>query len=100
MVLHVDAKADELDAFGLEAHALFESVLAGEENLASGADDALPRDSGTGTVEGPCGLTGRAGESGSVSDVSVGGDLALRDTTDPGEDLLKHVGFGRGLLHP
>jgi hypothetical protein len=96
VIFHVYAKAEELDAFGLEAHALFEPVFTGEENLAAGADDALPGDSGAGSVQGPCGLAGCAGKSGGVGDVSVGCDLAARDTADLGEDELEHVGLGHG----
>ena len=97
VVFHVDTEADELDAFGLETHALFESVLAGEEDFSAGADDALPRDAaGTGSVEGPRSLAGCAGKSCGVGNVAVGGDLAERDAADLGKDLLEHVGLGHG----
>jgi hypothetical protein len=90
VVFHVNAEAEESDAFGLEPHALFEAVFTGEKYLAAGADDALPWDAGTGSVECPCGLTGRSGETCGVGDVSVGCDLTVRDATDLGEDLLEH----------
>jgi hypothetical protein len=97
MVLHVDAEAMELNAFGLEAHALFEAVFAGEEDLAARADDTLPRDSVASTVECPCSLTGCTGKSRGVGDVSVSGNLAAGDTADLGEDSLEHVGrLGHG----
>src|SRR5262245_49578700 len=40
---HVDALAEETDAFHLEPHALLQAGLELQLDLAAGADDALPR---------------------------------------------------------
>ena len=100
VVLHVDAQAVELDAFGLEAHTLFETVFAGEEDFAAGTYDALPGNGASGAVQSPCGLTGSAGESCGIGDVPVGGDLAARDA---GHDPVVDAPTLRGVAptrHP
>jgi len=88
--LHINAQSDELDAFLLEAHALFESGFAVQENLPICADDALPRNSAR-AVECPGDLAGGAGKSGGVGDVSVSGDLAAGYATYLREHLLEHI---------
>ena len=91
---HVHPDSDQADAFRLEAHALFEGVLSGEEDFSARADDALPGNRATAAVEGPCDLTGVAGVSGGVGDVAVGGDFAAGDAADLGEEEFKEI-FGR-----
>lgn len=92
---HIDAEAVELDAFGLEAHALFEAGFAREQNFAVGADDAVPWESAGGGVESPGDLARGTGISGGVGDVSVGGDFSAWDAADLREDVGEH-GAGHG----
>ena len=88
--VHVDAETVKLHAFGLEAHALFETVLAGEKNLAFSADDAMPRNSRRVTIQRPNDLPSGARMSGGVGDVSVSGNLAARHASDGGKHVGKH----------
>ncbi len=43
---HVDAQSMELDAFGLQSHALLEAAFGGKQDFAVSADDAMPGNSG------------------------------------------------------
>lgn len=92
---HVDTEAVELDAFGLEAHALFETSFTGEKNFAVGTDDAVPWEPAGRGMKCPSDLARRAGISGGVSDISIGGDLATWDATDLRKDFGEH-GAGHG----
>jgi hypothetical protein len=93
---HVDAEADEFDAFRLEAHALFETVFAGEEDFASGADYTLPRDGASAAVQCPCDLARVAGISGAVGDIPVRGHFAARDAADLREEGFEEIPVGLG----
>ena len=91
MRVHVDAEAVKFYALGLQAEALFEAVFAGEEDFAAGADNALPWDTSAAAVKGPGDLARVAGVSGGVGDVAVGGDFAVGDATDLGEEGAEEV---------
>ena len=93
----VDAQAREADAFALETEALFEAHLAGTQNLAARADDALPRDGAVRRVQRPGALAGRARKAGGVGDIAVGGHLAVGDAADLGQHLFKHPVHGSTL---
>lgn len=93
MGAHIDAQADKSDAFGLQAHALFEAMFPGEENLSARADDTLPGNARSAAMERPRHLAGVARVSGSISDIAIGGDFAAWDTADLGEEEFEEIVF-------
>jgi len=88
--MKIDAVACDEDAFGAKTEALLESIFAGEENSAVGAEDAMPRDILPAGAERPDDLAGRAGMSRRGGDVAIGRDFAFGDAADLVEHSLEH----------
>jgi hypothetical protein len=88
--IHADALAYERDPFVLQSHLLLKARLAGQADLASGAENAMPRQSAD-RAQCPHYLSRRAGESGSRCDLAVGRDLTFRYFQDDGVDLREHA---------
>ena len=90
MRFHVHPQTDELHAFGTKPHALLESTFAGQKNLSVSTNNAMPRQTFRGSVQGPRDLSRRTRISGGVCNVSVSGDLAFGNTTHLREKIGEH----------
>jgi hypothetical protein len=90
MKLHANTLADEGNAFVLQAHLLFESGFAGQANLPTCPENAVPRQPAD-RAQRPNHLSSCAGESGSCGDLAVGRYLAFGDLQYHGMDLLEHA---------
>src|SRR6185312_5978478 len=87
--VEVNLIACDDDAFRAQPHALFESVLAGEPDLAACPDHAMPGNVRT-VSKRPDYLPGRARMSAGSGDIAVCRDPTFRDFGDHGQDLLEH----------
>ena len=93
MLFHVHAQADEGDALTLEQESLFGALDSRQQNLASGAEDALPRQAAR-SVQRPHHLPCGARKTGGVGDVAIGGDFAPRNAADGRADARQHAVVG------
>ncbi len=89
MRIHIDAQSYERDALLLKTHPLFESMFAAEQNLSTGADNALPRHAWDGHMQSPCHLAGHAGITGGIRNVAVGCYPSFGDATYRLEEFLE-----------
>ena len=94
VLLHVDAASAELHSLGFQAKSLLEGVIAAQLDRASRAQHALPGQSDR-SAQGRHHPAGSAGESGSLRDGTVAGNLATRDTPDGCDDAGAHVALLR-----
>ena len=94
MRVHVHAQSDERDTFLLKPHSLFESVFATQQDLASGTDDALPRNSGDGRMQRPRHLTRHAGKSSGIGHIAIRCHCSFRDAANGGEKFLEVLRVG------
>lgn len=92
---HVDAQTVENDSFRFQAHALFETGLATEQDFTAGADHALPGHAAR-LVQRPRDLARRAGETRGIRDVAVGRHLSFRNAAHLAQDQVEH---GRFVSH-
>lgn len=94
MCLHVYAQADELNALGTQSHALLETAFAGKKDFPFRSDDAMPRKPIRRSVQRPSDLTGCAGISGGVRNLSISRDLAAGNTAHLREEIGEHRARG------
>lgn len=82
--------APEGDAFRLQPQALFQTRLAGQTDVAAGAQHPVPGNVSLSIVKGPSHLAGSAGKSGSACDVAVGSHATFRDPGYGAANFFQH----------
>src|SRR5271166_5021825 len=87
---HPNARAAESDAFRFQAQPLFESIFAGQRDLAARPNYTMPRQSPR-FSERPNHLACAAWKSCRSGDAAVGGHFALGDLTYGVADHVEHV---------
>jgi len=94
VLLHVHAKPHERDPLALEQESLLRAFDSRQQNLAAGADHALPRQQAAGGVQCPGHLPRGARKAGGIGDVAIGRDLAARNFADGRADAREHAAVG------
>jgi hypothetical protein len=89
--VHADPPSTESDALGFQAQLLIGASAAGEENLTSGTEHAVPGKPPVGSAQSPDDLPRRTGKSGRFRDRAVSGDFASRDFPDHNTDFVEHL---------
>ena len=86
---HVDAAAVENHAFRFQPETLLKRRFPAEQDLAPGADDAMPGQP-SGILERPNHLPGRTRKPSRARDIAVGGHLAFRYPADRVANDIEH----------
>jgi hypothetical protein len=90
MEVHADLRAAKRDSFRFKAQSLIGAGTAGEQDLSSGPQHAMPWQPAVSSAQRPSHLTRRSGESRSLGHRAVGRDFASRDFSDDGAELSEH----------
>lgn len=91
VAIHLDARAVKGHAFGFQPEALFEAAFAGQRDFASGADHAMPRQSGGRGAQCPDHLSRPPGITGGTGDVAISGDFPFGDAPYGVAQDFEHV---------
>ena len=94
-----DEAPAELDAFGFQAHPLFQSGFTAQQDAAAAAYHSLPRHTLGASAEGGGDGARGAGKSGGRGDLSIGRDLPPGNRADRSRDSFG-VGFEPGHRFP
>jgi hypothetical protein len=92
MRIHVNAQTEEPNPFRLQAHALFESAFAAEQDLASGAYHPMPWQTAREGVQGPGYLAGRSRKTGGIGNITVRDYPSPRNAPHLCQHRAKHAG--------
>jgi hypothetical protein len=87
VAFHVDAPTPESNAFTFEAKALFNGVISAQLDLPARAQDAMPGQT-NGSVQSPGHQSCAAAQTSGARNGAIGGDFAMRDGANEGQDLL------------
>ena len=95
---HVHLESEKADAFRLQVHTLLKALLTRKQNRSARAYNAMPRYTYTLGVQCPCHLPRRARITRSVSDISIGCDLAAWHAPHLPQHVGEHAGLQRFFL--